>query len=383
MLWSYIEKRLRRNVGQMLLLGVMIAAVIALLLVLYQYQDGLEARLDQVYDEFEIRCTATTAGGAQVTNLKIKAETLALFEAPKGKLKPYIKDLFLLREIWNSTVGETPIKLYATTDPVAAPHLEGIYVNFDEGHVPADLGGEEALCIVSEPLLKRLDGQGNITVQLVRYGDNTDLVTFHVIGYYESEEDAVFAAWYPLNAVFEDRGINTVAHSMAFTVADNRRLDELKQRLSEFFAPASTVYQGGTKAGLIIDDALFRDQVTVLERGIILLRIVRLLILALSVGISFLVAYLNIRGRRLELAVMRSMGTRRVALYAEVLCEHILLCLPGVLIAVGGVTLFGAVPDAAQWRLIGQFMLCYLFGVAISVSQVTSGKIMQILKGKE
>ncbi|MBQ7321597.1 MAG: hypothetical protein IJW99_05835 [Clostridia bacterium] len=379
MLWSYIEKRLRRNVGQMLLLGVMIAAVIALLLVLYQYQDGLEARLDQVYDEFEIRCTATTAGGAQVTNLKIKAETLALFEAPKGKLKPYIKDLFLLREIWNSTVGETPIKLYATTDPVAAPHLEGIYVNFDEGHVPADLGGEEALCIVSEPLLKRMDGQGNITVLLEKYGE----VTFHVIGHYESEEDAVFAAWYPLNAVFEDRGINTVAHSMAFTVADNRRLDELKQRLSEFFAPASTVYQGGTKAGLIIDDALFRDQVTVLERGIILLRIVRLLILALSIGISFLVAYLNIRGRQLELAVMRSMGTRRVALYAEVLCEHILLCLPGVLIAVGGVTLFGAVPDAAQWRLIGQFMLCYLFGVAISVSQVTSGKIMQILKGKE
>jgi len=121
----------------------------------------------------------------------------------------------------------------------------------------------------------------------------------------------------------------------------------------------------------------------VLERGIILLQIVRLLSLALPIGISFLVAYLNIRGRRLELAVMRSMGTRRAALYAEVLCEHILFCLPGVLIAAGGVTLFGDVPDAEQWRLIGQFMLCYLLGVALSVSQVTSGKIMQILKGKE
>ena len=203
------------------------------------------------------------------------------------------------------------------------------------------------------------------------------------IGHYESEENAVFAAWYPLNAVFEDRGINTVAHSMAFTVADNRRLDELKQRLSEFFAPASTVYQGGTKAGLIIDEALFRDQVTVLERGIILLQIVRMLILALSIGISFLVAYLNIRGRRLELAVMRSMGTRRAALYTEVLREHTLFCLLGVLIAAGGVTLLGTVPNAAHWRLIGQFTLCYLFGVALAVAQVTSGKIMQTLKGKE
>ena len=193
----------------------------------------------------------------------------------------------------------------------------------------------------------------------------------------------MFASWYPLNAVFEDRGIKTVAHSMAFTVSDNRKLDEFKQRLSEFFAPAATVYQGGSKAGLVIDDALFREQVSVLERGIVLLQIVRLLILVLSIGISFLVAYLNIRGRRLELAVLRSMGTRRVALYAEVLCEHILFCLLGVLVAAIGVTLFGTALDRAQWEIVGTFMLYYLLGVAVAVWQVTSGKIMQTLKGKE
>ncbi len=380
MLWSYIEKRLRRNVGQMLLLSAMIVTVIVLLLVLYQYQAGMEARLDRVYDEFEIRCTVTAAGGAQVTNLKVKEETLALFQTPKGKLLPYVKDLFLLRSVLNSTVGETPIMLYATTDPVSAPQLEGFFIAFDEGYSSCDLAGEEALCVVSTPLLKLMDGQGNITVQLERY----EAVTFHVIGHYESEESAVFASWYPLNAVFEDHGIKTAAHSMAFTVSDNRKLDEFKQRLSDFFAPAATVYQGGTKAGLIIDDALFRDQVTVLERGIILLQIVRLLILVLSVGISFLVAYLNIRGRRLELAVMRSMGTRRAMLYAEVLCEHILLCLLGALVAAVGVALFGTVPDdREQWEIIGTFMLYYLLGVAVAVAQATSGKIMQTLKGKE
>ena len=379
MLWSYLGKRLRRNGGHMLLIVCMIAAVMVLLIGLYQYRAEMEARLDRVYDEFEIRCTVTEAGGAQTTGLRIKKEIVALFQPPDGRLLPYVKDIFLIREVMSSVVGETPIKLYATTDPAAAPQTEGFPIVFYEGYAAEDFAGEEALCVVSESMLRKVDENGNITVQLERYGT----VEFRVIGYYDKEESAVFASWNALNDVFRDKGINTTANSMAFTVADNRQLNELKQMLSDFFAPASTVYQGGSKPGLIIDDALFRDQVTVLERGILLLQIVQMLILVLSVGISFLVAYLNIRARRLELAVMRSLGTRRAALYAEVLYEHILFCLLGVLISAFGVTLFGTVPDRAQWELIGQFMLCYLLGVTVAVAQVTSGKIMQTLKGKE
>ena len=80
---------------------------------------------------------------------------------------------------------------------------------------------------------------------------------------------------------------------------------------------------------------------------------------------------------------MRSLSTRRVALYSEVLCEYILFSLLGVLLAVGVMSILGAMPDMAQFRTIGQFVLCYLLGVAVAVGQVTSGNIMQTLKGKE
>lgn len=379
MLWSYLGKRLRRNGGHMLLIVCMIAAVMVLLLGLYQYRGEMEARLDRVYDEFEIRCTVTEAGGAQTAGLRIKKEIVALFQPPDGRLLPYVKDVFLIREVMSSVVGETPIKLYATTDPAAAPQTEGLPILFCEGCTSKDLSGEEALGVVSEPMLRMVDENGNITVQLERYGT----VELRVIGYYEKGENAVFASWNALNDVFRDKGVNTTSNSMAFTVADNRQLNELKQMLGDFFAPASTVYQGGSKPGLIIDDALFRDQVTVLERGILLLRIVQMLILILSLGISFLVAYLNIRARRLELAVMRSLGMRRAALYIVVLCEHAMFCLLGVVLAVLGIIMFAAVPNAQQLRLIGTFVICYLLGVALAVAQVSAGKIMQTLKGKE
>ena len=379
MLWSYLGKRLRRNGGHMLLIVCMIAAVMVLMLGLYQYRGEMEARLDRVYDEFEIRCTVTEAGGAQTTGLRIKKEIVALFQPPDGRLLPYVKDVFLIREVMSSVVGETPIKLYATTDPAAAPQTEGFPIIFYEGYASEDFASEEALCVVSEPMLPRVDERGNITIQLDRYGT----VEFRVIGYYDKEESAVFASWDALNDVFRNKGVNTTSNSMAFTVADNRQLNELKQMLGDFFAPASTVYQGGSKPGLIIDDALFRDQVTVLERGILLLRIVQMLILILSLGISFLVAYLNIRARRLELAVMRSLGMRRAALYTVVLCEHAMFCLLGVVLAVLGIIMFAAVPNAQQLRLIGTFVICYLLGVALAVAQVSAGKIMQTLKGKE
>ena len=379
MLWSYIGKRLRRNVGQLLLLVSMIIAVTVLLFGLHQYRAEMEARLDQVYDEFEIRCTVTEAGGAQITGLRIKKEIIALFEPSDGKLLPYVKDVFLIREVMSSLVGETPIKLYATTDPAAAPQTEGFPIVFYEGYTSEDFAGEEALCVVSKPMLRTVDESSNITVQLDRYGT----VEFRVIGYYNKDESAVYASWDALNDVFRNKGVNTTANSMSFTVADNRQLNELKQMLSEFFAPASTVYQGGSKPGLIIDDALFRDQVTILERGILLMQIVQTLILLLSISIGCLLAYLNIRTRRLELAVMRSLGTRRGALYTEVLCEHAMFCLLGVALAILGITMFAAVPNAQQFKLIGIFIFCYLLGVAVAVWQVTSGKIMQTLKGKE
>ena len=135
--------------------------------------------------------------------------------------------------------------------------------------------------------------------------------------------------------------------------------------------------------GLIIDDSLFIDTVVVLERSLALMRVVQVMVYVLTVGISFLVAYLGIRGRRLELAVMRSMGTRSLAIYTEVLSEHILFFVMGASVACLLGVLLGLSMTQSILSTVGVFMICYLIGVALAVAQATSGQIMQILKGKE
>ena len=170
---------------------------------------------------------------------------------------------------------------------------------------------------------------------------------------------------------------------MAFTLADNHLLGEAKEVFRDFFVPASRTNKTSNMHGLIIDDSLFVDTVVVLERSLALMRVLQPMVYVLSVGISFLVAYLGIRSRRLELAVMRSLGAKSLAIYAEVLCEHILFFLVGTAGAYLVSTLWGIPAKMGDISTVGAFMVCYLLGVALAVAQATSGQIMQTLKGKE
>ena len=80
---------------------------------------------------------------------------------------------------------------------------------------------------------------------------------------------------------------------------------------------------------------------------------------------------------------MRSLGTHASSIYIEVLFEHTLFFLVGAGVASLAAMPFGLMSSTRDLRLVGVFMLCYLFGVALAVWQATSGPIMQTLKGKE
>ena len=378
MLISYLWKRMRRHAGEVLLTALTIAVVAVLLLGLHRYYTARQAKLDAAYEEFEIRCTVTNISGSLTTDLDIAAGYLGLF-SEGGALFPYAKDIFLLRMIEDVSVTGTPVTLFMTNAPEASAYLEGAFIQYDEGSDGEDFRGNEPVCIVTDSLLRRVTDDGMLTVTTA-WG----AVSMRVIGSYLGEgEDAVFAAWEPMSALLVENGVAAEAHSMAFTIADNRQLGEAKTALRNYFVPASRTNKTSNMHGLIMDDSLFIDTVVVLERGLALMRVVRVLVYVLSIGISFLIAFLKIRTRKLELAVMRSMGTRSIALYAEVLCEHILMFLFGGVAACCLAIPLGMLSEHNDLSVVGVFMICYLVGVVLAVAQVTSGNIMQTLKGKE
>ena len=390
MLLSYIGKRIRRHASEAIVSTAIVLVVVTVLIGLHAARVDLLTEMDRAYEEMEIRCRVTSANGLGEINLPITEDYVNLICEESGLLHPYVKDVFLLETYKHAEVavpkgsmlgiGTATVALHMTSDPESyAPTREAEF-HYADGYSAADFAGAEPVCLISQTLEEAIAEDGTITVYVIRGGISMKM---KVIGTYADEENTVFGAWQPLVDLIATIDWRPNVGSMAFTVADNRQLDLTKTLLRDFFVPASRLNNDSSQLGLIVDDSLFVDTMTVLERSMSLLDVVRTVVYLLSFGVSFLVAYLNIRARRLELAVMRSLGTRRVALYAEVLCEYALFFLIGAVLATLGMALAGTVPTVSQTKTVGGFMLCYLLGVVLAAAQVTSGKIMQTLKGKE
>lgn len=390
MFLSYLIKRVRRHPSEAIVSTAIVLVIVIFLIGLHMAKTDILTEMDRVYDTMEIRCRVTSADGSREISLPITEEYVHMVMAQDGILYPYVKDVFLLETYSTAEVGLPPesklglgnisVALHMTNNPEQYTPKQGAEIKYMDGYSAADFAGTEPVCVISHKLEDTIAEDGTVKVYVVRSGVSMNM---KVIGIYADEENTVFGAWQPLIDLIATVNWTPNVSSMSFTVADNRQLDLTKTLLRDYYVPASKLNNDSVQLGLVVEDSLFVDTMTVLERSMSLLGVVQVIVYVLSLGISFLVAYLNIRARRLEFAVMRSLSTRRVALYSEVLCEYILFSLLGVLLAVGVMSILGAVPDMAQFRTIGQFVLCYLLGVAVAVAQVTSGKIMQTLKGKE
>lgn len=387
MMFSYLTKRLCRHVSEILLSASIVTVVIVLLLGLTHYQLSQQEKLDTVYDSFEIRCTVTNPTGSKETDLEISSLYIDLLTSEEGSLYPYVTDVFLLYSLNYSSLRSTQetvaasgdvISFYMTNDPEQSVYLRDVQVQYLEGYNSDSFHSDSPVCIISSALSHKIAEDGTVYLY-TPWGERKSLV----VGTYLSEAETVFVPWQLWDDILEQDGQSRKAHSMSFTISDNRRLVEAKTVLLDYFISASRLNKSSGSLGLIIDDSLFIDSVVVLERGIALMRVVQMLVYIMSVGVSFLVAFLTIRTRRLELAVMRSMGTRYIMLYVEVLCEHLIFFMAGALVAWPISLVLGMPPSGENLNTIGIFLICYLIGVIFAVSQVTSGQIMQILKGKE
>ena len=147
--------------------------------------------------------------------------------------------------------------------------------------------------------------------------------------------------------------------------------------LSDYFVPANRYHTSSARFGLIMDDAVLIDAVTVVERSIALFRLFRTVMFLLSMGICLLVIFLLIRRRRPELAVMHSLGRGKGSLVLQLLVEYTLYyavgALPMIFLGYGG----------ARVSLIGALGAWWMIGLLISAVAVSSGDVMKILKGKE
>ncbi len=171
-------------------------------------------------------------------------------------------------------------------------------------------------------------------------------------------------------------------NAVSFTLKNLRDLNAFKDTLTDMgFSTVGKISR--VRTFMVIDDQVFMDSVNNLTRHIEYMNILYVAIYAISVGIGFIVSYLLTKTRKPEFAIMRSMGTSRSKTFMAFFIEQTLLCIFGVLLAVGASALFyGTLSELQFYSVLGYFG-CYIVGIAIAIFAMNKTNVLQILTARE
>ncbi|MBD5132911.1 MAG: hypothetical protein HDT38_00330 [Clostridiales bacterium] len=134
------------------------------------------------------------------------------------------------------------------------------------------------------------------------------------------------------------------------------------------------------RVAILLRDESFVDAVGGLGRYISFSRIL-FPVLFLVVGLlGFIISWLTVSSRRMELAVMRGLGASPGRAFASFFLEQAALCLTGCLI---GVLVMSFQYPGAVWLAGAGFLVCYLAGCALSVLTAGRTNLMLLLSERE
>ena len=195
-------------------------------------------------------------------------------------------------------------------------------VTYDEGWNDAVFDTHEPVCMVGEGHLPQveMDADGKRTLTLTLPGEESSR-TWRVIGVCD-ETDAL---WCPFHTLY-DWTISPNGERLSFILKDNRQLDAWLQSASPYFTPnADGVYPAFVQ--LIMYDEAYRNVEQASCRNELLLQIVEPLFTMLVFLSGILTAFLTIRARKQEIAILQSLGVGPVGLIVQGLAETTLPCL--------------------------------------------------------
>ena len=337
----------------------------------------------------------------------------------------YVMDNFIGR-FGRPGVG---IKLIVTNDFQNAPEFyyrDSVPVTYLEGYDDSFLaeivdGSEIVNALISKDLQARLGAVLGDVLRISVYstdggkqargGDELDYFDLRVVGTFE-QQGLMETIYIPLSSVFDttliwDEGQRTDApasltldegytpteeqldqlyainfDSATFKLTDTKNLGQLKDFLSEYgYSQVNDI--GKLRTFIVLEDAIFNNAVAGLRQQI---RYVNTLypFLYLLVGvIAFVVSYLLVVSRRMELATLRGLGASSFTTFMSFFLEQSLLCLIGVGLGMAAWrVLRGPFIPLHLWLILG-FVVCYFVGSALSIGIMNSRNLLAILTDKD
>ena len=264
-----------------------------------------------------------------------------------------------------------------------------------DGYSGECLATGERICLIRSNLGYE---PGDIVPMMLGYGNSSEgpvgLLSLKVVGVYS--DGPVESAIIPLNTykevtvvaqkVYRSIGVNNVwkysLNEFIFTVADNRRIPELKDFLDELDYGAVAEGEKRTNPHRIsLDDRILEGAVSPIKSNLSLLEGLYLFFFAVIAFIGFFLSFLLARGRKPEYAVMRLLGESGLQITVKALLEQSILCFLGMILGTVAVQLTGL--GSFDPMICGAILLLYTLGAALAVMMTVRVNVMEILRDKE
>ena len=374
---------LLRRAGSSLLLAAVAALGVYAGCALHSLALQQQRAMDDAVNNTVIHCTVTDVRGMNADNLNLNSTYVESLLGRRAHRDPSLADM---DKAVTNVKAKADWELVRPIDMILCrllsftrhERLEGAQVHLDPGWTEEDFQWDELVCIIPEGM------EAGEYVDILPTQRESSL-SLKVIGRYSGGPDNViycpfFMGWGDgLSHAF-------TIQACTFDIRDTARLEECKAKLfsTPFFAPPSMdARPDGFLTGVLVHDEVYLKTLEELRSNLDMLRLLQPLLLALMGGISFFAGFLVNRRRKREFAVMRCLGLRRRAIFAQVLGEQLALGLAGGLAGLCAALATGMEIRSGGLAFSGAVAGMFLLGAAVCAAVAASGSVMKLMKTEE
>lgn len=345
------------------------AVIFVLLMSLQQTMASRRAAMDDLVASMTVQCVITDPAGRQADDLQM-SETYYYAFVEECPYTPYIRNVCLRSANGYEVNGGTGM-LIGMTSEQADHSTKYNGVVYDEGWDGTLWHSNEAVCVITADLMEltRLDSTGMRWMDVQGLFDrlpnsgrfkqekNVSVpLTLRVAGMALGEK----TIYCPFNYLRHTRDTGypdllLYADAVSFEVRDNSRIDEFRTLIGEVYAQIDENQPDSHRQfGVLFRDAHFLQATREAARSLQIMQLIQPVLYTCAMGAGVMLAVIQMRGRKKELAVLRSLGTGSISAAVSCLLENTLLCLPLTLTAFIIWPGSRAVTGLAVW---GAFML--------------------------
>lgn len=282
----------------------------------------------------------------------------------------------------------------------------GCEITWYDGCDESIFEAEELLCLIPEAMSEKYDnGNGEIvldftgqTMLIEEIDGKEQLVqktldyqcTLKIAGTYTAgDEKSIYCPFPIIVQVFTELDATYYFDSLSATLADNRRLEEFREKASFCFLEpspnpeatrwgffANHWWQENYKYALNIDDNNLFELAAILEDSIKFNRTVTVFVVALSVVAGFLIGFLMIRRRKRDIFLMRMVGESNAMVYVGFVLEQMICVILGIVLG-------GAYYKWDPIKNLAIFAIVYFIGLTLALAIFMSKKLIKNVKEDE